>query len=81
METAEQTSDQTQKPLTVSQVIEALRGLDQDSVLYINIRQRNKAYGVVQMPLVGTTCISSGYGGSITVCLPEGAYLAGLPKL
>ena len=80
-------------------LIKALKVLDPESDVIINIKQWNKAYGVVQLPIEYSNAhrnderkpegeydpylnqwVNSHYQGSITVHLPEGAYISKLPK-
>ncbi len=67
-------------------LIEKLQNLDPESDVIINVMQYNKKYGVVQLPIKysnseSSSWINSSYGGSITVHLSKGAYIAGLPKV
>lgn len=72
--------------MKAKELIKALETLDPESKVVINIMQRNKKYGVIQLQ-ISDSChsgayswVNRGYGGSITVHLPEGAYIAKLPK-
>ncbi len=79
-------------------LIKALKFLDPESDVVINVQQSNKVHGVVQLPIKYSnaykdeerkpegecdqylnTWVNQSYGGSITVHLPEGAYISKLP--
>jgi hypothetical protein len=78
-----------EKYLTVKTLIEALQKLDnQDATVLINIKQYNQKFGVVQLPIVDTLhphnfqwWVDHSYqGATITIHLPDGAYIAKLPN-
>ncbi len=71
--------------LTAKQLIDELSKLNPDSEVVINIKQYNKVYGVAQLPIMssqtGRGWVDGTYrGATITVFLPERAYIAGLKK-
>lgn len=74
--------------MTAAMMIAALQKLKPDAPVLINIKQANKAYGVVQLPVFSTlhhssyeTWVDGSYGGAtITVHLPEKAFISRLPK-
>jgi len=84
-------------------LIKALRFLDPEAEVVINVKQFNKRYGFQLSIEYGTkgleddpndmkrsladeytyyrnTWVNRSYGGSITVHLPNGAYVCGLPE-
>ena len=79
------------KNVTVKELIEALSKLsNQDAEVTINIQQSNKVYGVAQLKIKkgyadgeydsASAWVTNSYGGSITVYLPDGAYISKMPK-
>ena len=71
-------------------LIKALQMLNPEHDVIINIKQYNKRYGF-QLPIeYGSdqpedsyylnSWVNGNYGGSITVHLPDGAYVVGLPE-
>jgi hypothetical protein len=75
--------------MTTAELIEALKKLNPDSNVVINIIQKTKSgshNGVVQLPIKKGSAgelywwVNQHFGGSITVHLPKGAYIAKLPK-
>jgi hypothetical protein len=75
--------------MTTAELIEALKKLNPDSNVVINIIQKTKSgshHGVVQLPIQKGNAgelywwVNQSFGGSITVHLPKGAYIAKLPK-
>ena len=82
------------RSMKAKDLIKALQDLDPEANVVINIKQFNKVYGF-QLPIhYGTNQLTGGkenydylhsevnasYGGSITVHLPDGAYVSGLPE-
>lgn len=78
-------------------LIKALKALDPEANVLINIKQSNKANGVVQLPISYgygdqtekpdgeytlwlNSWVNRSYSGSITVHLPDGAFISRLPK-
>jgi len=80
-------------------LIKALQSLDPEKDVVINIKQYNKVYGVVQLPIEygyqhneqtkdlddnyhsgRSEWVNNSYGGSITVHLPNNAFISKLPK-
>lgn len=81
----------TLPPARVKDLIAALSELNPEAEVVINIKQANKYYGVVQLPVASKYngnwkgpnewAVDSSYGGAcITVYLPDEAYVAKLPK-
>jgi len=69
--------------MKIKDVITALSKLDQEADLTIVIRQSNKKYGLPLKISQGSdlwTWVNGTYGGSITVSLPDGAYISKLPE-
>lgn len=66
--------------MKIKDVIKQLGELNPNADLKIIVHQSNKAYGV-PLDIEGETLINGHYGGSISVWLPDGAYIAKLPKL
>lgn len=76
-----------QKHLTAAELITALQRLKPDAKVLINIKQFNKVYGVCQLPIPNTESMqyqmwvdASYRGATITVHLPESAYICKLPE-
>lgn len=65
--------------MKIKDVIRKLQELNPDADLRIVVHQYNKRYGV-PLKIEGETLISGFYGGSISVWLPDGAYIAKLPS-
>jgi len=66
--------------MKIKDVIKRLQELNPEADLKIAVHQSNKVYGVA-LDIEGETLINGTYGGSISVWLPDGAYMAKLPKL
>jgi hypothetical protein len=64
--------------MTTKDVIKLLEKLNPERELVINIKQYHKRYGF-QLSIEEDSMINNSYGGSITVYLPNGAYVVGLP--
>lgn len=71
--------------MTTKDLISALQKLDPDANVVINIKQSNKVYGY-QVNILDTkhgdsfSWVTTEYGGSITVFLPDGAYISKFEK-
>jgi hypothetical protein len=73
--------------MTANDLIKALQEniTDKDAPLTFNIKQENKAYGVLQLHVMKSdndepsyhkyTWINNSYGGSITLHLPDGTFI------
>lgn len=74
--------------MKAKELIQALSILDPEAEVVINIKQANKAYGVLQLRIDDAKDHRRNYfwvdnsyaGATITVHLPEAAYIAKIPK-
>ena len=69
--------------MKIKDVITQLQTLNQEAGLTIVVMQSNKAYGVplqIEASTEPYAWVNGSYGGSITVWLPDRAYIARLPK-
>ncbi len=83
----------THRPMKAKDLIEALSRLNPDAEVVINVKQSNKHFGVVQLPISMDESygveeaynrfywVNGSYmGATITVHLPSGAFVSKLPK-